>query len=238
MLDILNGILHIDTYLVSFVVNYGKWVYFALFLILFCETGLIVTPFLPGDSLLFAAGSIAAQTEIGLNLGILLFSLFTASILGNQVNYWIGRTLGIRLISSNHSWLFNKNYLEKTHRFYEQHGGKTIIFARFIPIIRSFAPFIAGITRMDRKPFLLYNITSALAWIGSLVSLGYFFGSLPIIKEHFSLVIYGIVALSLLLPVISFLCRKLRISRPKLSSYPIATPCCTEEREVKNKVAL
>lgn len=216
MTEILNIILHIDTYLVSFVVTYGKWVYLALFLILFCETGLIITPFLPGDSLLFATGSIAAQSDTGVSISVLLFSLLTASILGNQANYLIGRILGVRLISSKYSWLLNKNYLEETHRFYKKYGGKTIFLARFIPIIRSFAPFIAGVSRMDRNRFLLYNVTSAIAWIGSLVGFGYFFGSLPFIKDNFSLVIYGIVALSLLLPMISLLCRKLGTHRKSI----------------------
>lgn len=206
--DLINTILHIDVYLNNFVSMYGFWTYLTLFAVIFCETGLIVTPFLPGDSLLFAAGSIAAQPENPLNVVILLGLLILASVLGNQINFLVGRAIGPRLFTAKKSWLFNKQYLEDTHVFYEKHGGKTIIFARFIPIIRTFAPFVAGIGTMRAFHFSLYNLFSAILWIGSLLSVGYFFGSLPIIKEHFSLVIYGIVFISLVPPVFACLARK------------------------------
>lgn len=202
-------ILHIDIYLNSFVSLYGFWTYLALFAVIFCETGLIVTPFLPGDSLLFVAGSIAAQPGNSLNILILFLLLFVASVLGNQINFWVGRAIGPRIFTAKSSRLFNKKYLEETHAFYEKHGGKTIIFARFLPIIRTFAPFIAGIGKMNNLHFSLYNLISALLWIGSLLSLGYFLGSLPVVKEHFTVVIYGIIFISLLPPILTFVSQKL-----------------------------
>lgn len=204
----IDYILHIDVYLNAFVSNYGFWTYLALFLIIFCETGLIVTPFLPGDSLLFAAGSIAAQPGNSLN-SIYLFLLLTlASILGNQVNFLIGRLIGPRVFTAKDSWLLNKKHIENAHRFYNQHGGKTLILARFLPIIRTFAPFIAGIGKMNMLRFSLYNCSSAILWIGSLLGLGYFLGSLTIVKEHFTVVIYGIIVISLLPAVIAYFTRK------------------------------
>lgn len=200
----LDYILHIDIYLNAFVSNYGFWTYLALFAVIFCETGLIITPFLPGDSLLFAAGSIAAQSGNSLNILLLLLLLIIASVLGNQINFLVGKFIGPRIFTAKKSWLLNKKHLQEAHLFYEKHGGKTIIFARFIPIIRTFAPFIAGIGRMELLHFSLYNLFSAILWIGSLLSLGYFLGSLPVVKEHFSFVIYGVILISLVPPVIAF----------------------------------
>jgi len=205
----LNFILHIDTYLINFVTTYGTWTYLVLFLIIFCETGLVVTPILPGDSLLFVAGSIAAQPNAPLNILSLLALLIIASILGNQLNYQIGRFIGPKVFNADRSRLLNKTHLQKAHRFYEIHGGKTILFARFLPFIRTFAPFIAGIGTMNLYQFTLFNIGSALLWAGSLLGIGYFFGSLPLVKDHFSLAIYGIILLSLTPPIISFLCHKI-----------------------------
>ena len=204
---LIDYILHIDVYLNTFVTTYGFWTYLALFVVIFCETGLIVTPFLPGDSLLFTAGSIAAQPDNSFNVVILFILLFIASVLGNQVNFLIGRALGPRIFSANKSWLLNKKHLQDTHDFYEKHGGKTIIFARFLPIIRTFAPFVAGIGTMKILHFSLYNLISALLWIGSLLSLGYFLGSIPVVKENFVMVIYGIIIISLLPPIIAVLKR-------------------------------
>lgn len=201
-------ILHIDTYLIAFVSTYGIWTYIILFVIIFCETGLVVTPFLPGDSLLFAAGSIAANSSNALNIQILFLLLTLASIVGNKMNYLIGRAIGPRIFTANHSFLLNKKYLEKAHRFYEKHGGKTIILARFIPIIRTFAPFVAGVGYMGLRQFSFYNILSAILWIGSLLFAGYFFGTLPFIKEHFSIVIYTIITVSVLPPALTFVYRK------------------------------
>jgi membrane-associated protein len=205
---LLNYILHLDNYLLTFVASYGTWSYLVLFAIIFCETGLVVTPFLPGDSLLFAAGTITAQPKAPLNIIALFFLLAIASVIGNQLNYFMGRAIGPRIFSARHSWLFNRRHLEDTHRFYEQQGGKTIILARFIPIIRTFAPFVAGIGYMSILQFSLYNIVSALLWIGSLLSCGYFFGSLPLVKENFAIVIYGITLISLMPPIFSFFSRR------------------------------
>lgn len=196
-------VIHIDTYLFSFVAAYGTLAYVALFSIVFCETGLVVTPFLPGDSLLFAAGSIAAQPDTKLNIQLLFVLLVLASILGNKLNYTIGRLVGKRIFTSNHSWLLNKRYLDEAHEFYEKHGNKTIILARFMPIIRTFAPFVAGIGAMNIKQFSFYNIVSALLWVSVLLGGGYYFGSLPIIKNNFSMVIYAIIGLSLMPAIIA-----------------------------------
>lgn len=192
-------LMHIDVYLINFVSDYGVWAYCLLFLIIFCETGLVVTPFLPGDSLLFAAGSLAATSDNLLNINMLFVILLLAAALGNKLNYVIGRTLGDHI-----HWLVNKNHLAKSHAFYEKHGGKTIILARFIPVIRTFAPFIAGISKMNLRLFTVYNLLSALLWVGTLVFAGYLFGGIPLIKNNFSIVIYTIIALSLLPPALTF----------------------------------
>src|SRR6187455_456634 len=181
---LIDYILHIDVYLNTFVSMYGFWTYLALFAVIFCETGLVVTPFLPGDSLLFAAGSIAAQPGKPLNILFLFLLLFLASILGNQINYMIGRTIGPKIFNAKKTWLLNKKHLAETHQFYEKHGGKTIIFARFIPIIRTFAPFIAGIGTMSYGKFASFNVVGGIAWVLSFLMLGYFFGGLPVIKEN------------------------------------------------------
>jgi len=203
-------LLHIDSYLFALISHYGNWAYFALFAIIFCETALIVLPFLPGDSLLFAAGSIAAHSNETLDITLLFLLLFLASVLGNKLNYLMGRAIGPRVFSAKHSWLLNKKRLEEAHLFYEKHGGKTLIMARFIPIIRSFAPFVAGVGYMSLRLFAFYNIVSALLWIGSLLMAGYYFGTLPFIQQHFSLVVYGIVAFSLLLPLLMSFAAKIR----------------------------
>lgn len=204
----IDYILHIDVYLNAFVSTYGFWTYLALFIIIFCETGLIVTPFLPGDSLLFAAGSIAAQADNSLSSVLLFILLSIASTLGNQLNFFLGRYIGPRVFATQDSWILHKKHLDEAHMFYERHGRKTIFLARFIPIIRTFAPFIAGIGRMNSLQFTLYNVCSAIVWIGSLISLGYFLGSLPMVKDHFTLVIYGIVLLSLVPTVIALVHKK------------------------------
>jgi len=211
---IMQYILHIDQYLISFVATYGALTYLVLFLIIFCETGLVVTPFLPGDSLLFVAGTIAANPDSTLDIKLLFILLLIASILGNKANYLIGRAIGPRIFSiearPRSLWgrIFNKNHLLQTHAFYEKHGGKTIILARFIPIIRTFAPFVAGIGYMSLRRFTAFNIASAFLWIGSLLAAGYYFGALPLIKNNFSIVIYGIIAASLLPPTMAFVMKK------------------------------
>lgn len=190
--------LHIDLYMMVLLNKYGSGCYIISSMIILCETGFIITPFLPGDSLLFTLGAIAAQPEHPLNIVILLILLILASILGNQINYIFGLTIGPKIMSHTNNRFINKNYLLKTHKFCDLHGGKAIIFARFLPIIRTFAPFIAGISNMRCTQFTIYNIISAILWIGSLLGIGYFLGSSPIIKSHFTLVIYGIVILSII----------------------------------------
>ncbi|WP_026879612.1 DedA family protein [Ignatzschineria larvae DSM 13226] len=187
--------LHIDRYLEVIVAEYGYWIYAILILVVFCETGLVVTPFLPGDSLLFAAGALAA---IGaMNIWILWGTLLIAAILGDAVNYQIGKHLGVKPFKPD-AKIFKLKYLEKTEAFYERHGGKTIILARFIPIVRTFAPFVAGASQMCYRRFGFYNVTGALLWTTSMLGAGFFFGTMPVVKENFSLVVIGIVIISAL----------------------------------------
>lgn len=196
-------ILHIDVHLFELVNKYGLWVYAILFLIIFCETGLVVTPFLPGDSLLFAAGVTAGAGLMG--YGETMLVLFAAGVLGDAVNYFIGRHVGPAIFSRD-SRLIKKEYLVKAHDFYEKHGGKAIVLARFIPIIRTFAPFVAGIAVMRAATFFLYNFTGCILWVGSLVSAGYFLGNLPWVRDNFSLIVYLIIIISVL-PVLIELIR-------------------------------
>lgn len=202
-----NYLLHIDTHLAVFVTTYGVWTYALLFAIVFCETGLVITPFLPGDSLLFASGAIAA-TSSALNIHLLFILLVAASITGNGLNYFFGRLIGPNIFSSSQSWFFNKNYLIKAHQFYERYGGKTIILARFIPIIRTFAPFVAGVGYMGYRQFYIYNILGAVLWVGCLLYLSYWFGNLPAVKDHFSYIVVAIIILSILPPIIEVARRK------------------------------
>lgn len=183
MADIFNMILHIDQFLDAWVTQYGAWIYLVLFLIIFGETGLVVLPFLPGDSLLFIAGAFGATGL--LDPVLLAFLLIVAAILGNTVNYSIGRYIGPRVFTSNFRFL-DRQALLKTHAFYEKHGGKTIVLSRFLPIFRTFAPFVAGVAFMNVTRFQLFNISGAVLWVGGLITLGYFFGNVPIIKEHLS----------------------------------------------------
>ncbi|WP_115303998.1 DedA family protein [Legionella beliardensis] len=205
MQDLIYFILHIDTYLVNFASAHGAWTYLALFAVIFCETGLIILPFLPGDSLLFVAGSFAAHPDSPLNVMVLFLLLSLASIIGNQINYFVGRLIGPRVFTAKETRIFNKKHLMQAHQFYEKHGGKTIFLARFLPIVRTFVPFVAGVSYMNLVQFTYYNVLSAILWIGSLLAFGYFFGSIPIIKENFSAVIYGIIILSCLPPLVTFL---------------------------------
>jgi len=196
-------IMHLDKHLDLLIRNYGVWTYGILFLIIFLETGLVVTPFLPGDSLLFAAGTFAALGS--LDARWLVISLSIAAIAGDTVNYWIGHTIGSKVFSKEKSRFLNKEYLYRTHRFYEKYGGKTIILARFIPIIRTFAPFVAGIGSMTYRRFLIYNISGGIAWVVIFVLGGYLFGNIPVVKQNFSLVIFAIIILSILPGIIEFL---------------------------------
>jgi membrane-associated protein len=197
---IIDFILHIDQHLVDIVNNYKTWTYLILFLIIFAETGFVVTPFLPGDSLLFAAGAIIAKPESNLSIVLTCLLLIVAAILGDLVNYHIGKYIGPKAFSGKYR-LLKKEYLEKTQQFYYKHGGKTIIYARFIPIIRTFAPFVAGIGTMSYLRFAAYNVVGGIAWVVSFLLLGYFFGGLPVVKDNFTYVIFGIIIVSVLPPV-------------------------------------
>jgi membrane-associated protein len=187
--------LHLDTHLSQVISQYGTWTYLILFLIVFCETGLVITPFLPGDSLLFAAGTFAALGDLDVRAMILL--LVAAAILGDTVNYWVGAAIGPRAFQGNHRFL-KKEHLDRTHAFYEKHGGKTIILARFVPIIRTFAPFVAGVGAMSYGRFLTYNVAGAVLWVGLLVMVGFLFGNIPVVRENFTIVILAIVAISVM----------------------------------------
>jgi membrane-associated protein len=206
--SIVGFILHLEKYLDKVLATLGPWTYVALFLIVFCETGLVVTPFLPGDSLLFAVGALTASREgspPALRLEFVLPLLTLAAILGDTVNYWIGYRLGPRVFHRDDVRFLNRRHLERTHAFYRKHGGKTIVLARFIPIIRTFAPFVAGIGAMTYPRFLGYNILGGTAWVAIFVLGGHFFGNLPVVKRNFTLVILAIIALSLVPPVIEML---------------------------------
>lgn len=201
--SIIDFILHIDQHLVEIVSNYQTWTYLILFLIIFAETGLVVTPFLPGDSLLFAAGAIIAKPESGLNIFVMAALLIVAAFIGDLVNYHVGDFIGPRAFSGRYRFL-KKEYLDKTQKFYNKYGGKTIIYARFVPIVRTFAPFVAGVGTMTYGRFASYNIIGAVAWVVSFLFLGYFFGNIPVIRSNFTYVIFGIIFLSLMPPVVEW----------------------------------
>jgi membrane-associated protein len=209
---LIDFILHIDIHLKEIILQYGSLTYFIMFLVIFAETGFVFIPFLPGDSLLFAAGTFAATGSF--NVNILFIILASAAILGDSVNYWIGRELGTKLFERNYRFL-KKEYLDKTHLFYEKHGGKTIILARFFPIIRTFAPFVAGLGKMSYMRFLLNNITGGILWVALFTYGGFLFGNLPLIKNNFSIVIAAIILISLLPAVIEFTRHKLSRKKNK-----------------------
>lgn len=198
---IIDFILHIDEHLADLVQNYGFWTLAILFLIIFCETGLVVTPFLPGDSLLFAAGALSAQFPASLPIWLLLILLVIAAILGDTVNYFIGATSGKRILAMKKP-IIRQSHIDRTQQFYEKHGGKTIILARFIPIVRTLAPFVAGVGQMPYSKFAFYNITGGFLWVIPITLLGFFFGNIPIVKDNFSIVVLLIIFISVLPPII------------------------------------
>jgi membrane-associated protein len=200
--------LHVDEYLHQIVTQLGVWTYVLLFIVIFCETGLVVTPFLPGDSLLFAAGAVAAIVP-ELNIWVLLIVLSVAAILGDTVNYWIGHWIGPRAFSGKVRFL-KQEYLDRTHAFYEKHGGKTIILARFVPIVRTFAPFVAGVGAMTYSKFIIYNVVGGILWVFLFTLLGYFFGNLPFVQHNFEFVVIAIVAISLVPMIWEFAAEKMR----------------------------
>jgi membrane-associated protein len=211
-MDIIDFVLHIDKHLETFISNYGIWVYFLLFIIVFCETGLVVTPFLPGDSLLFAAGALAANPSNNLNVGIIIVSLIIAALLGDNTNYFMGRYLAKKGAGAKLFGIFTirKDYLDKTHVFYERNGPRTIILARFVPIVRTFAPFVAGVGSMTYKRYIIYCIVGAILWVTMLTLTGYAFGNIPWIKNNFELVVFGIIGISLLPILFEILKNKLK----------------------------
>ena len=203
---IIDFILHIDQHLTELAAQYGAWIYGILFLIIFCETGLVVMPLLPGDSLLFAAGSIAAIDKMNIHLMVVL--LIIAAILGDAVNFMIGKFFGEKLFANPNSKIFKQSHLQKTQQFYAKHGGKTIILARFIPIVRTFAPFVAGMGHMTYHHFLAYNVIGGVLWVTIFSYLGYFFGNMDIVKDNLSLVLVAIIVLSILPAIIEIIRHK------------------------------
>jgi membrane-associated protein len=217
MSQLIDLLLHADVYLLDIVANYGPWIYAVLFVIVFAETGLVVTPFLPGDSLLFATGAIAAVGALDIRIAAVL--LLAAAVAGDAVNYAVGRAAGTRIMHKARTdpkwrrWI-NPLYIERAHEFFERHGGKAVVLGRFMPIVRTFVPFVAGAAEMTYHSFAFFNITGAVAWVGLCLGAGYLFGNVPAIKENFSLVALGIVAVSLLPMVIEFVRYRARPSEP------------------------
>ncbi|MTH46391.1 DedA family protein [Intestinirhabdus alba] len=208
----IDFILHIDVHLPKLVAEYGVWIYAILFLILFCETGLVVTPFLPGDSLLFVAGALATND---LNVHLMVLLMLVAAILGDAVNYTIGRLFGEKLFRNPESKIFRRSYLDKTHQFYEKHGGKTIILARFVPIVRTFAPFVAGMGKMSYRQFAAYNVIGALLWVLLFTYAGYLFGNMPVVQNNLKLLIVAIIVVSVLPGVVEIIRHKRAAARAK-----------------------
>ena len=208
MTELLDIVLHVDRYLLDLVANYGTWVYPLLFLIVFAETGLVLTPFLPGDSLLFATGAIAAIGRLDVSLVVAL--LVAAAVIGDAVNYAVGRTAGgriLRAVETHPPWRrwMNPTHVERAHEFFERHGGKAVVMARFVPIVRTFVPFVAGLAAMSYPSFAFYNVAGAIAWVGLCVGSGYLFGNVPFVRDNFTLVALGIVAVSLLPVLVEYL---------------------------------
>jgi membrane-associated protein len=208
MTQFIDIMLHLDQHLVAWIALFGPWIYLLMFLVIFCETGLVVTPFLPGDSLLFALGALSALPE-GLDVWVLLGSLTFAGILGDTVNYHIGRYLGHRVFRDN-SRFFSTAYLTQTQAFYDRWGSFTIVAARFAPIVRTFAPFVAGVGSMNYKKFLAYNVIGAIAWVFTFILAGHFFGNIPVIKRNFTIVIFGVIFVSLLPMLVPWLKHRLK----------------------------
>ena len=215
-MEFLHGIadvfVHLDVHLKEQAAWLGPWTYVLLFAIVFCETGLVVLPFLPGDSLLFAVGALAASEGAPIEVGQASLVLLFAAVLGDAVNYRVGKLVGPRIFAQESSRFFKREHLERTCRFYEKYGGKTIVLARFVPIVRTFAPFVAGVGSMDYRRFAMFNVTGAVAWVVGFVALGYAFGNLPAVKENFHLAIFAIIAISLVPPVVEYARARRRVA--------------------------
>jgi len=202
---LIDFILHLDQHLIEIIQTFGLWTYVILFLIIFCETGLVFTPFFPGDSLIFISGTLANNGLLRIEWLFVILSL--AAVIGDTANYWIGHFLGPKLFTKKTARFLKKEYLERTHEFYEKHGGKTIIIARFVPVIRTFAPFVAGIGKMSYRKFITYNVVGGVGWVAIFLSAGYYFGSLPLVKENLTLISIAIIIVSLIpafLEILSF----------------------------------
>jgi membrane-associated protein len=204
----IDVLVHLDTHLLDIAREYGPGVYAVLFLIIFCETGLVVTPFLPGDSLLFIAGALAAGGVM--NVHLLVLVLILAAVVGDSLNFAIGRWIGPRVFRYEDSWFFKKAYVERTHRYFERYGGRTIIIARFVPVVRTYAPFVAGVGQMEYRRFLMFNVVGAVIWVALIAYAGYLFGTVPVIKENLTLVIFGIILLSISPAIVEVLRHKLK----------------------------
>lgn len=228
----INAFLHLDKSLAQIINTYGTGTYLLIFAVIFCETGLVVIPFLPGDSLVFAAGSFAANSDkYHLNIWILYIVLCFAAVLGDTVNYHIGKLIGSSIMQKEKVLFIKKEYLERTHKFYEKHGGKTIILARFIPIIRTFAPFVAGAGEMTYLHFISFNLIGGVSWITLMLFLGYLFGGFPIVKNHFEIVIFAIVFISILPGIIEYI-RQKKITKKNVADVNMET-AYEEEKEEK-----
>jgi membrane-associated protein len=210
---IIDFVLHIDAHLTELISLYGVWVYAILFVIIFCETGLVVTPFLPGDSLLFVAGALATLPANHINVHLIVLALILAAVLGDAVNYAVGRFFGEKLFRNPRSKIFKQSYLDKTHRFFEKYGGKTIILARFVPIIRTFAPFVAGMGRMGYRRFATFNVTGGVVWVSLITYAGYFFGRLPFVQENLKILLLSIIFISLLPAIIEVMRERYSLKR-------------------------
>ena len=204
----IDVLVHLDTHLLDIARDYGPGVYAVLFLIIFCETGLVVTPFLPGDSLLFIAGALAAGGVM--NVHLLVLVLMLAAVLGDSLNFAIGRWIGPRVFRYEDSWFFKKAYVERTHQYFERYGGRTIIIARFVPVVRTYAPFVAGVGQMEYRRFLMFNVVGGVIWVALIAYAGYLFGTVPVVEENLTLVIFGIILLSISPAIFEVLRHKLK----------------------------
>lgn len=209
MSTIIDIFLHLDVHLASLTLQYGAWVYVILFLIIFAETGLVITPFLPGDSLLFAVGALASIENSGLEIKLLWFLLVSAAVIGDNTNYAIGKWAGPKIFSNENSKILNPKYIQNTHAFYDRHGKKTVLFARFLPIFRTFAPFVAGLGKMAYKHFILFSVVGSILWMTTFLGAGYYFGNISAVKRNFHIVIFGVIGVSMLPAVLAFAKQKL-----------------------------
>jgi membrane-associated protein len=221
---LLEIVLHIDVFIDGQIHLWGAWMYVVLFLVIFCETGLVVTPFLPGDSLLFAAAAVAARPNSPLDIWILLAVLLAAAILGDTVNYWIGAKLGPRLLKNPDSKILKKEYLDKTHAFFERYGGKAIILGRFVPFVRTFAPFLAGVGEMHYRRFLEFNAIGGVLWVGLFVGSGYFFGRIPIVEKNLTLVLAAVVVVTTIPIVVEYYRSKRAARLEAAAAAPVSDP--------------